>query len=266
MLDRYIDGSDVPLEQLQLVWRNTTQPGACDPRQHKELLDAVREVNRRLPAGHRIRVLAGDPPIDWDKVRRPEDAAPFGEQRDTNFASVVEDQVLAKHHRALLVIGAGHVLRHSITWPSGPPNIAPTVTMVIEGKYPHSMYIITPHDGFGDRNAELEPRLASWPIPSLVNLRGTWLGSLEAGVIFRGKIRRVGSDPNRIESPFPGLTLQDIADAYLYLGPEASIHEVEFPYESGTTYARELDRRRSLLGGGAMAIAPVPAPATSVNR
>jgi hypothetical protein len=41
---------------------------------------------------------------------------------------------------------------------------------------------------------------------------------------------------------------------------------VEFPYESGTTYARELDRRRSLLGGGAMAIAPAPAPATSVNR
>lgn len=107
VLDRYLAGEDVPLEQLQLFWRNTTQPGSCDPRQHKELLDAVRAVNRRLPANGRIRVLGGDPPIDWDKVQRPEDIVPFMTQRDTHFASVVEDQVLAKHQKALLVIGAG---------------------------------------------------------------------------------------------------------------------------------------------------------------
>src|SRR5580704_4843347 len=110
-LDRYIDGGEVPLEQLQLVWRNTTQPGSCEPRQHKELLDAVREANHRLPAGHHIRVLAADPPIDWDKIQRPEDIVPFMDQRDTSFASVVEHQVLARHRKALLVIGAAHVLR-----------------------------------------------------------------------------------------------------------------------------------------------------------
>jgi hypothetical protein len=62
VLDRYVAGEEVPIEQLQLVWRNTTQPGSCDPRQHKELLDAVREVNHNQPAGRRIRVLGGDPP------------------------------------------------------------------------------------------------------------------------------------------------------------------------------------------------------------
>jgi hypothetical protein len=258
-LDRYIAGEEVPLEQLQLVWRNTTQPGSCDPRQHKELLDAVREVNRHQPAGHRIRVLAGDPPIDWEKAQRPEEVIPFFSQRDTHFASVVEEQVLARHRKALLVIGAGHVLKRPISWAAAPQPPAPTVTMLIESKYPHSTYVIVPHDDFGDRNSELEPRLAKWPTPSLARLRGSWLGELDAAVIFRGKIRRVGSDPSKTEDPFPGMKLQDIADGYLYLGPIASIREVEFPRETGTPYAQELDRRRRLLGGG-MAIAPAPVP------
>jgi hypothetical protein len=257
-LDRYIDGGGVPLEQLQLVWRNTTQPGSRDPRQHKELLDAVREANRLLPAGHHIRVLAGDPPIDWDKIRRPEDIVPFMGQRDTNFASVVEDQVLARHRKALLVAGAAHVLRQPISWASASSPGAPTTTMLIERKYPHSMYVITPHDDFGGRNGELEPRLANWPKPSVTTIRGSWVGLLDAGASFSGKVRRVGSDPSKVENPYPGWRLQDIADGYLYWGPIASIHEVEFPHETGSAYARELDRRRSLEGGGPIPIAPIP--------
>jgi hypothetical protein len=259
LMDRYTEGQQVPIQQLRLFWRNTTQPGRCDARQHKELIDAVREVNRRQPRGHRIRVLAGDPPIDWDKARTPADVAPFGEQRDTHFASVVEDQVLAKGQKALLVIGAGHVLRHPISWASSPQPSPPTITMMIESKHPHSTYVITPHDDFGDRNTELEPRLAKFPVPSLIPLGGNWLGELDGGVIFRGKIRRVGSDPAKIEDPFPGWKLKDIADAYLYLGPEASLHQVEFPSESGTDYAREIERRNRLSGGG-MRMVPAPPP------
>jgi hypothetical protein len=65
LLDRYIAGGDVPLEQLQLVWRNTTQTlglDAVNPANGKllikELFDTVREVNRHLPAAGRIRVSA----------------------------------------------------------------------------------------------------------------------------------------------------------------------------------------------------------------
>jgi hypothetical protein len=257
-MDRYIAGAEVPMEQLQPVWRNTTQPGSCDPRQHKELVEAVREVNRRQPVGRRVRLLAGDPPIDWDKAQRPEDVAPFMTQRDIHFASVVADQVLAKKRKALLVIGAAHVLRHPISWASVAQPSASTVTMLIESKYPHSTYIIVPHDDFGDRNSELEPRLANWPTSSFATLRDSWFGKLDAGLIFRGKIRRVGSDPAKVEDPFPGLMLQDIAEGYLYLGPIASIRQVAFPRETGTAYARELDRRCSLLGGGRIVTAPLP--------
>ena len=261
VLDRYINGEDIPLEQIQLVWRNTTQPGAGDCRQHKELLDAVREVNRHLSKNQRIRVWAGDPPIDWDKIKRPEDYAPFLNQRDSNFASIVIDQVLAKHQKALLIIGAGHILKRPISWSTaGTDTLAPNVTMLIEKKYHHSIYVIAPHDDFGSRNAELEPRLAKWAIPSLSDIHGTWVGLLEAGVIYEGKIRRVGSDPSQIQTPFPGLQLQDIIDGYLYLGPIATIKQVEYYSETGTPYARELERRRKLLGGGPAPMAPVSIP------
>ena len=75
------------------------------------------------------------------------------------------------------------------------------------------------------------------------------------------KIRRVGSDPSKVEDPFPRMKLEDIADGYLYFGPAASIREVEFPHETDTPYAQELERRRRLLGGGPMRAAPVPVPA-----
>src|SRR5215470_7351913 len=194
-LDRYIEGENVPLEELRLVWRNTTQLAACEPRQHKELLDAVREVNRKLMAGHKIRVLAGDPPVEWNKVQKAEDFFPFVTRRDTHFASVVEEQVLAKHHKALLVIGAGHVLKRPISWAALTRPSDPTITMLLEMKHPLSVYVIVPHDDFGNRNAELEPKLKDWQKPALVELNDSWLGELNAGAIFQGKIRRVGSDP-----------------------------------------------------------------------
>lgn len=260
-LDRYIEGGDVPLESLQHVWRDTTQPGACDPRQHKELLDAVRDLNLHRPPGQRLRVLAGDPPIDWNAIRTAEDLAPFMTQRDTHFASVVEKEVLARHRKALLVIGAGHVWRRPVSWAAVKTPPAPTITALIESRRPGSTFIVIPHDDFGARNRELEPRLSGWPVPSLAALRGNWLGALDARVVVQGKIRRVGTDPASDEDPFPGSKLQDIADAYLYLGPIASIQAVEFPHETGTPYARELDRRRGLEGGGIQAIAPAPIPA-----
>jgi len=177
-------------------------------------------------------------------------------QRDSHFASVVEKEVLAKHRKALLVIGAGHVLKRPISWAglTTPPD--PTSTMRLERKYPHSVYVIVPHDDFGSRNAELEPKLGSWPRPSLVELRESWVGELDAGAIYQGKIRRVGSDPNREEDPFPGLKLRDVADGYLYLGPIASVQMVEFPQVTDPAYAKELERRSRLVSERMMRAAP----------
>ncbi|HEX3465712.1 MAG TPA: hypothetical protein VHS78_16805 [Candidatus Elarobacter sp.] len=250
VLDRYIAGDDVPLAQLQLVWRNTTQVfGPCNDPHHKDLLDAVRAVNRTLPADHRIRVLAGDPPIDWDKVHsRAEFLA--SSHRDDNITSVIETQVLAKRENALLFFGGLHVFhRHSEMAPF------PTVTERLERAHPHSTYVFMTNNA---ASAELDRRFASWANPSAAALHGTWLGAMDAND-FAADTRIRG----KLVKPWPGLKIEDMADAYLYLGPAAARHENEGPPESDPAYTRELERRGKLLPRPGLALpAPAPTPAS----
>jgi hypothetical protein len=51
VLDTYIRGGDVRPEQLQLLWRDTTQPGVWDSPIYEEFFRTVREVNQKLPTG-----------------------------------------------------------------------------------------------------------------------------------------------------------------------------------------------------------------------
>src|ERR1700733_10166423 len=68
ILDRYIAGEDVSQAELQQVWRDTTQVAAWDAPVYAEFFATVREVNQKLPPLRRLHVIAGDTPIDWDKV------------------------------------------------------------------------------------------------------------------------------------------------------------------------------------------------------
>jgi hypothetical protein len=68
VLDRYIAGEDVPFAEVRKVWRNTTQAMCGSSGFFEQLFPLVRAINQRLPAGKRLRMLAGDSPVDWDKV------------------------------------------------------------------------------------------------------------------------------------------------------------------------------------------------------
>jgi hypothetical protein len=266
ILDRYIAGEDVPLAEVRQVWRDTTQSplGHWNALVYEQLFTTVREVNKKLPAEKRLRVLAGDPPIDWKKVKSRNDAEPFFRQRDPHFASVVEQQVLAKNRKALLIIGTGHLFkaRPRVTPGAnagGPlPEPAPgtrrgTVTTLLEESYPGSTLVLTPHMGFGTLtpefahlNGELEPRMAAWPKPSLVLIKDTWLGALESAAIFPGMI---GPDGQR-RNPYEGLKLADMVDAYLYFGPQNSLTRSK-PSEAfkDEAYVKELSRRSQIMFG-----------------
>src|SRR5579862_1841485 len=74
MMDRFIKGENVPEKELQQAWQNTTGPGVIwDAPIYEQLFRAVRDVNASLPNDHKLRVLLGDPPIDWLKVKGPMD-------------------------------------------------------------------------------------------------------------------------------------------------------------------------------------------------
>jgi len=223
VVDRYISGEDVPVEQAQKAWRDTV--GALGPVSpvYGEFYSTVRNVNQKLPKQRRLRVLLGDPPIDWDHVRSREDIAPYLPFRDEFYASVVRDQVLAKHHRALLVMGVGHFSRAA-----GQPGAIENELLMALVK----PYVILPGSNMVRGYDDLDPRFDALPAPCLVEMRGNWIGHLPAP----GRGGSMG-------------TWEQTADAYLYLGPRGRLTVVKNRRSDldGTAYGKEVQRRLTII-------------------
>ena len=216
-LDRYIAGDAVPAGDLEKVWQNFLgAPGGTPVAPYHGLLAAIRARNQALPAEKRIRVLAGDPPIDWDVVRSRDDIAPFLGFRDEHFASVVRYEVLAKRHKALIIIGSLHIERHARK-----PGL---IEQQILNAFVKS-YVITPGmTMFRDRPPDA--RFAAWPAPSVLEMSGTWVGA----------------------QPFGEGTWGQTADAFLYLGPLGKLTQGGEPFDlEGTPFGAELRRRWKIL-------------------
>ena len=115
MLDRYTAGGPVTRDELRHVWEDTTQiSGVWSLPMYEQMLAEVRSVNERLPPATRIRVIAGDPPIDWDHVLRKEDHRRWTVQRDSYPADLIRREVVVRGRRALVVYGNLHFLRREI--------------------------------------------------------------------------------------------------------------------------------------------------------
>jgi hypothetical protein len=189
-LDRYIRGEDVPLAELQQVWKTTTQTnGIWDSPVYADFYAAVREVNKKLPAGAQVRVLAGDPPSG------------SGLGRDNTAFSVLQEQVLKTHAKALLIYGGGHLLR-------AVPDPIRRITKLLDTGYPGSTLVVITGGGPHPESQEFEHALKTTERPVLVSL---------------------GKPPFRDMSvrAFPGLGLTQgqIADACVYfgMGPEVDV-------------------------------------------
>lgn len=109
-LDRYIRGENVSTAELERIWKTTTQTtGVWDLPVYADFLAAVRDVNLNLPPSQKIRVFGGDP--GTGDYRTGDGAA----------VSVLKQQALDTHSKALLIYGAGHLLRtestqHFLSW------------------------------------------------------------------------------------------------------------------------------------------------------
>ena len=110
VMDRFVGGDDVSEAELRQVWQNTTQAGLGNDRPITEaFFRAVREVNAALSPERRLRVLLGDPPIDWDAVETRTDHRKWLELRDTYPASLIRREVLDKGPQAR----TGRLRRHA---------------------------------------------------------------------------------------------------------------------------------------------------------
>jgi hypothetical protein len=189
-LDRYIRGEDMPLAELQQVWKTTTQTnGIWDSPVYADFYAAVREVNKKLPSGAQVRVLAGDPPSG------------SGLGRDNSAFSVLQERVLETHAKALLIYGAGHLLR-------AVPDPIPRITKLLDTGYPGLTFVVITGGGPHPESQEFERTLKTTARPVLVSF---------------------GKPPFRDLSvrAFPGLGLTQgqIADACVYfgMGPEVDV-------------------------------------------
>jgi hypothetical protein len=91
VIDRFVNGEDVPDESLRRVWQDTTQPSAaCDVPIYEAFYRAVRALNASLPRERRLRVLLGDPPVDWDAVRTRDDHFKWIEMREWHPAALIQ--------------------------------------------------------------------------------------------------------------------------------------------------------------------------------
>ena len=245
LLDRYVlRGDSVPLDTLRTIWRNTTKTAGWESPVYARWLAAIRDVNRGLPPGRRLRVLAGDTRVDWPGMHAPADWQALG-NNDESFADVIENEVLAKGRRAFVVLGSNHLMR------TGARDDGPNTTTRIERKYPGATYVAWLYNGRpGGAEADARMMQEGWDVPSLVPLRGNWAGAIPAG-------------SHRFD---------EAADALLYLGPSDRLETEEAPVSAfDISYRRELDRRSWIEWGDSarartfLRLAPVP-PAGTVTE
>jgi hypothetical protein len=224
ILDRYIAGGEMSISEARQVWRNTTQLMCGISSFYEELFPLVRRINQRLPPEKRLRVLACDPPIEWNRVKVRGDLVVM--DRDASIASVMEKEVLSKHRKALMLFGTVH-LYHRGSMVVG----FHTAVELYEKDYPGVTFVIGDHVGFfnwsprAKFNDQLEAQIASWPIPSVVQqVKGSWLEDI---------------DPHYFA---------DDVDAYLYLGPRDLLLHEPSPAAAllDKDYMAELQRRAAI--------------------
>jgi hypothetical protein len=223
-MDRFVDGQDVPVETLRRVWRDTTQPSAAnDLPNAEEVFRAVRAVNAKLPADRRVRVLLGDPPIDWSEVRTRADHFRWIELRDSYPASLIQIEVIAKRRRALVVYGHGHFERRKAAanfdmsdWR------AQTIVSLIERAGPTRVFAVWREAGV----ANIQPSAANWKAPAMAVIRGTVLGAADASQYLSspGRMRvRDGKIENVPKEEWVRFPAEQQFDAVLYLGPPSAM-------------------------------------------
>jgi hypothetical protein len=236
LIDRYVAGETVPRDSLRLAWRNTTQLIAWDSPLYERFYQMVRAVNAGRPSGRQLRLIAGDPPIDWSRTNRAEDIPRRYGFRDIETVAIIEREVLAKGRRAIVIIGEEHVVRTTDSVLGAPtkPLERQSLGEALHGRHPGAAFLVGTIAG--DRS-RLARAVRHWPNGSMARIAGTSLGLADASVRHRDTTTSARLPPAAPGKP----RLQDLFDAVLYAGPSMVTLE-----PSGATYIDEPDYEREI--------------------
>jgi hypothetical protein len=212
LMDRFVNGEDVPRERLRHVWQDSTVGTAVWERPiYEDFFRSVRALNLSLSPERRLRVLLGDAPIDWERVRRREDLQQWGKQKDRHAGNLIKREVLAKQRRALVIYGDGHLQGRGF-----PP--ASLINVLERPPSPTKVFAIS--SSFADLS-RIQADVKSWPVPSIATVRGTVIGARPYAFFYPLPPAR-GWNTVRMEDQF---------DAVLYLGATHPGTPSRFPPE-----------------------------------
>jgi len=270
--DDYVNGENIDINELQKIWRDLTSSGIgpTDKMSNQDLFDSVREINAKLPDDERLRIILGDPAIDWSEIETREDFSPWLMKRDEVYTEAVLENVYKNDMKGLLICGASHFSR-STNSTVGADNQKPKKTILdsIEELYPDSVYLVQIHMGFGKDNEHLEEKLEEISTPSILLIENTWIGELPSsssslnsdvkgnagyGNASIGSGNTEKGENEKMQKkvmPTEVQTKEEVMDAYLYLGRASSLTINNPPTEiySDNEYYNELNRRHTIVQG-----------------
>ncbi len=161
VLDRFISGEAVPSSELVRIWRDTGY-AAWESPIYEAFLIAVRDANTALPPELKIRVIAGDMPIDWEVMTSGRELLQFTDRGDYP-THVVDCEILAPGRKGLLVYGSLHLLH-------GPGD---SFVTSLDAKYPGRLRTLVGVLGPDEAVDQLRNTLGLGQDPRLILLPGT---------------------------------------------------------------------------------------------
>jgi hypothetical protein len=162
IIDRYVDGEDIPYTELRRVWGDTSYAGwfpTVTALGYLNFYAAIRAANAKLPIANQIHVWLGRTPVDWSNIKTKQDLLKaVGDHVDRYPADLIAQHILSKSKKALIIYGAFHFYDKG------------SLTELIRQRYPGSLFIITPYTGFADRSCseKFESMLRNSPVPALI--------------------------------------------------------------------------------------------------
>jgi hypothetical protein len=250
VMDRFVRGDAVDDATFRKVWQNTTQSHTLwDVPIYEQFFRAVRTVNQNLPRPQQIRVLLGDPPIDWDRIDRGEESnRGTPEDRVSYPVELIRREIIARKRHALIVYGGMHFRHRNVN--------NDTVAARLERAGVDVFTVWPDADG---RLELLQPDVRSWPTPSLALLKGTTLGARAFDLYLLSSNVQIQNGqivpPTLVE--WRQLPMEQQFDAVLYLGPLASMTQSKLSSDLCS------DQRYMAMRMARMANLPVPPGAPS---
>jgi len=228
LADIYTSGGTLTEPEIAGMYRETSVPLTWNTPVYRAVYDTVRDINRAHLCKHPVRLVLGDGPLDWSKVKSAKDLEPFAD-RDTAMADTVEREVFAKHHHAFLITGEFHAEKKTNDEADGL-----RTAQIIEKRHPGSLFVIVTVPSPAAAAA-----LELGPPPGFRAVHDSDIANKPFAMTKEGWTAGTAAKPD-------GLTMGEVVDGLLNVGGNSSLFPSPEIYLD-ETYAKELRRRAAIV-------------------